>query len=105
MRRYCVAVDLHEITRIPFAVPRANNRPAPYAVLLQDHGFGGNYSNFGADGVMEKIAQATKVLPEWLIVGPHTQAWQGYYQVNGVEPDLGGMHGDKRSLYRLLLCK
>lgn len=41
-----------------------NNRPAPYAVLLQDHGFGGNYSNFGAGGVMEQIAQATKVLPE-----------------------------------------
>ena len=50
------------------------NRLAPYAVLLQDHGFGGYYSNFGAGGVMEKIAQATKVLPEWLIVGPHTQA-------------------------------
>lgn len=79
-----------------------NNRPAPYAVLLQDHGFGGNYSNFGANGVMEKIAQATQVLPAWLIVGPHTQAWLGYKQVDGVEPDLGGMHGNKRSLYRLL---
>lgn len=79
-----------------------NNRPAPYAVLLQDHGFGGNYSNFGANGVMEQIAQATQVLPKWLIVGPHTQAWRGYAQVDGVEPDLGGMHGNKRSLYRPL---
>ena len=76
------------------------NRLAPYAVLLQDHGFGGQYSNFGAGGVMEKIAQATKVLPEWLIVGPHTQAWLGYEQVDDVDPDMGGMHGNKRSLYR-----
>ncbi len=79
-----------------------NNRPAPYAVLLQDHGIGGNYSDFGANGVMEQIAQATRVLPKWLIVGPHTQAWRSYAQVDGVEPDLGGMHGNKRSLYRPL---
>jgi hypothetical protein len=77
-----------------------NNRPAPYAVLLQDHGFGGNYSNFGAGGVMEQISQATNVLPAWLIVGPHTNAWKGYQQVDGVESDSGGMHGNKRSLYR-----
>jgi hypothetical protein len=77
-----------------------NNRPAPYAVLLQDHGFGGNYSNFGAGGVMEQISQATNVLPAWLIVGPHTNAWKGYQQVDGVESDSGGMHRNKRSLYR-----
>lgn len=76
-----------------------NNRPAPYAVLLQDHGFGGNYSNFGASGVMEQIAQTAKVLPEWLIVGQHTQAWPGYQLVAGVESDRGGMHQDQRSLY------
>ena len=79
-----------------------DNRLAPYAVLLQDHGFGGNYSNFGAKGKMEQIAQATQVLPEWLIVGPHTETWPGYQRVDGVESDRGGMHQDQRSLYRAL---
>lgn len=78
-----------------------NNRPAPYAVLLQDHGFGGNYSNFGADGLMEQIARATQVLPEWLIVGTQTKAWLGYHAMEGVESDRGGWHKDQRSLYRL----
>ena len=77
-----------------------NNRPAPYAVLMQDYGFGGNYSNFGAGGMMDQIARTTKVLPECLIVGLHTKAWLGYQQVDGVAPELGGMHRNKRSLYR-----
>ena len=82
-----------------------NNLRAPFAVLLQDHGFGGNYSNFGANGLMEKIAKSTEVLPEWLIVGPNTQAWQSYQLVDDVEPDVGGMHRNKRSLFRLIQSK
>lgn len=77
-----------------------NSRPVPYAVLLQDHGWGGNYSKFGTDGVMHTIAQTTQVLPQWLIVAPNTQAWPGYQLVSGVEPDRGGMNGRKRSLYK-----
>ena len=72
---------------------------SPYAVLLQDHGFGGNYEHFGRHGLLETIAQRTSVFPRWLLTARHgTQAWEGYSPVPDVEGDRGGQHNDLRFL-------
>lgn len=73
---------------------------APFAVVLQDHGFGGNYDRFGAGGLLDKIARRSKTLPNLLLVAENTTAWQGYREIS-VFPDRGGMHSYKRYLYEL----
>jgi hypothetical protein len=49
-------------------------RTSPYALLLQDHGLGGNYDRFGRGGLLEQFAIEAGVFPEWLVVGEWTKA-------------------------------
>jgi hypothetical protein len=72
----------------------------PYAVVIQDHGFGGNYSSFGADGLMHRIATRTGRLPRYLwCADPQSRPWHCYEQVPGIPAERGGMHGMLRTLY------
>lgn len=73
----------------------------PFAVVLVDHGFGGNCETFGRAGLLERIAQRCNVFPELLLVAEHTQAWEGFERVPDVERDRGGMHNERRYLYEL----
>lgn len=73
---------------------------APYAVVLQDHGFGGNYDRFGAGGLMEGIAITTGVFPEYLLVAENTSPWDGYVRVPGMDGSRGGGNGRLRHLYQ-----
>lgn len=76
---------------------------APFAVLLQDHGFAGNYSNWGRSGITARIAAATQRVPEFLLLDPTSTApWIGYEQVNRVGSSVGGVWANKRTLYRRL---
>ena len=52
-----------------------DDQTAPFAVLLQDHGFGGNYFQFGREGIMNDIAVMTKRIPELILVGQGTEPW------------------------------
>jgi hypothetical protein len=72
---------------------------APLAVLIQDHGFGGDYSSFGRGGIMERIATSTARLPRFLLVAEGTDPWVGYSRIPGVAPDCGGMYATPRYLY------
>lgn len=72
----------------------------PFAVVLQDHGFGGNYDRFGRGGVLEDIAQQCRALPHWLLVASDTGPWQEFEKVPDVMADCGGQHGMGRFLYR-----
>ena len=72
----------------------------PYAILLQDHGFGGNYNKFGRTGLLERIARTCNVYPEWILVGQGTDPWHSYEAVPDVEGDRAGMHYLMRVLYR-----
>ena len=72
---------------------------APYAVVLQDHGFGGNYDRFGRDSLLERIATRCNVFPRWLLVADNTDPWLGFARVNNVDGDRGGMHNMLRYLY------
>lgn len=78
---------------------QGSSDPPPYAVVLQDHGSGGNYDGFGGGGLLERIATRCNVLPQWLLVAEHTTVWKGYARVPGLKGDAGGMHNERRFLY------
>ena len=71
----------------------------PFAVVLQDHGFGGNYDRFGRDGLLERIVRRCNVAPHWLLVAENTVPWHGFGQVPDVDGDRGGMHNMLRFLH------
>jgi hypothetical protein len=78
---------------------QGGNVPPPFAVLIEDHGFGGNYASFGQDSLLERIANRCNVLPTWLLVADNTRAWHGFRRVPDVDGDLGGMHANQRFLF------
>ena len=75
-------------------------RREPFAIVLQDHGFGGNYGKFGRGGLLERIAQRAGRFPEWMLLGASTQPWSGYERVPECQPSIGGMHRVERVLMR-----
>ena len=71
----------------------------PFAIVLQDHGTGGNYTDFGRDGLLEKIAERAKTYPELLLCADNTRPWKSYAAIPNSVPVSGGMHGHSRQLY------
>jgi hypothetical protein len=76
-------------------------RKAPWILLLQDHGLGGNYDRFGRGGILDRIIRSSSMRPEFIILGHSTVLWEGYERVQGTMKVRGGMHEDWRSLYKL----
>ncbi len=74
----------------------------PFAILLQDHGFGGNYDRFGGGGLMEEFASRYSVFPDFLLIADNTEPWADYARVPGTRGEHGGMHSHLRYLYRRL---
>ena len=75
----------------------ANNSKAPDVLILQDHGYGGNYSQFGRNGALNQIAKTTNCYPHFLMVADNTAPWEGYEKI----PDLQhAYHRYLRWLYR-----
>jgi len=70
-----------------------------FAILLQDHGFGGNYDKFGRGGLMETIADRSNVWPTWLLVGDGTEPWKDFRRVPELDGDRGGVHRTPRYLH------
>jgi hypothetical protein len=81
---------------------QSRNKSTPFAILLQDHGFGGNYDKFGRGGLMEKIAAHAKIKPTYLLVGENTEPWLEYSKLENIIADHGGMHNSARFLYKIL---
>jgi hypothetical protein len=73
---------------------------APFAVVLQDHGYGGSWTRFGQGGSLEQLALTTGRLPQFLLVAANTDAWVGYSAIDGAALGGGGMHGFERQLWR-----
>jgi hypothetical protein len=69
----------------------ALRQSAPYAVLLQDHGFGGNWTTFGGptdaanEAALYQLALQTNAFPRWLLVGNGTAVWPGYERATADE--------------------
>lgn len=73
----------------------------PWALVLQDHGFGGNYDRFGKGGLMETIADEARSYPQFTLVADNTTPWR---MLGSSVPDVdyveGGMHRNRRRLFR-----
>jgi hypothetical protein len=80
---------------------QSNGTPPPIAVLIHDHGFGGNYPDgrFGGGGLLESIAELSGVFPQWLLVAETSRPWSGFSIVPGIDGDPGGVHATPRFLY------
>ena len=76
-------------------------KKAPWLFLLQDHGFGGNYDEFGAGGILDKIIQRNHCFPTFVLCASNTNIWRGYEKLEKVSPIYGGMHQHQRGLYEL----
>jgi hypothetical protein len=68
------------------AVYANENAVRPFAFVHQDHGFGGNYTNFGEEGLLYVIAERSSVFPEFILHGQGGTGirWAGYNEVDGV---------------------
>jgi hypothetical protein len=78
-------------------------RKAPWILLLQDHGLGGNYDRFGRGGILDRIIRSSSMRPEFIILGHSTVLWEGYERVAGAMEVRGGIHGRWRSLHQLII--
>jgi hypothetical protein len=87
-----VAADAYDVFESAFV--RCGR--APYAIVLQDHGFGGNHDRFGGGGRLDLLADE-HARPQWLVVAANTRAWGGYEELRSCGS--GGMHRHARSLF------
>lgn len=72
---------------------------APYAVVLEDHGFGRCYSTYGNDGLLHRIARRSDRYPQYLWCAVDgTEPWPEYAPVPGFPIEMGGVHGTRRTL-------
>lgn len=72
----------------------------PTVIVLQDHGFGCNWTRFGGEHELYQYAVQFNALPEFLFVARNTQPWAGYIRVTDYVFYEGQMHHHKRALYR-----
>ena len=77
----------------------ANRNARIDVLILQDHGFGGNYDRFGRGGLMDEVARKSGVYPKYICCEHEQNVWDGYALVEGVEPEVGGVHGNERKLF------
>jgi hypothetical protein len=87
-----VGLDAYDVYE---AVYVDKNR-APWAIVLQDHGMGGNHDRFGRGGRLERLA-TNAARPEVLVVASNTVAWDGYVAVG--DCGRGGMHLHHRTRF------
>lgn len=59
---------------------------APWLFLLQDYGFGGNYDEFGAGGILDKIIQRNHCYPTFVLCAGNTRIWRDYEKIEEVSP-------------------
>lgn len=69
----------------------------PFTMVIQDHGWGGQFTPFGESGLLKRLAINTDRLPEYLLIASITDAWSGYTKIEGLDPVFGGEKGDFNS--------
>lgn len=80
---------------------KGKRRTSPYAVVIEDSGFGSNWAVFGSEkSQLCKIAARNHALPNWLLVavGRGAQPWPGYARASE-ETEPGGADGAQRALF------
>lgn len=72
----------------------------PYAILLQDHGYGCNWNRdgYGDGSLLWRLARKSgRRMPAWLLAASNTRPWTGYSKVSSGSE--GGINCNKRSLF------
>ncbi len=77
-----------------------NTGVKPTVVVLQDHGWGCNWTSFGGSHEMYETALLHRALPEFLFVADNTIVWPGYVRIDAPVVIEGQMHRHARALYR-----
>lgn len=72
----------------------------PSIVVIQDHGFGGNWTRFGGANEMFRLALQYRSMPEFLLVADNSEAWPGYVAMSRPLRLRGQMHDHVRTVYR-----
>ncbi len=78
---------------------QSDSTAKPFAIVIQDHGFGGNYDSFGGGSLLERGAIHGHVLPRFLLVAERSKPWKGFSRIQGIDGDPGGMHSSRRFLH------
>ena len=100
--RICILFIAGDAVATYDAIFCQDNRKPPMVAVLQDHGFGGNYTSFGKGGLLELLAKRTIKLPMYLwITKNSTPEWSGYTEVQGTKPLLGGEFSTPRHLFKI----
>lgn len=73
--------------------------PPLFILVLQDHGFGGNYTRFGKGGLLHQIATRTSTFPDHIMVAKDTEVWDGHEPLP-MAASVGGMHRIPRTLWK-----
>ena len=73
----------------------------PFGMLIQDHGFGGNFSGYTFGDPRSPMVETARAngWPSFIVVGCGTNPWPGFVRIIGVKPSVGGMHSNRRVLY------
>ena len=64
----------------------------PFALVIQDHGWGGNYDHFSKGGLLERLAIQGKALPKFLLVAQNSEPWDGYVKIQDIDPTYRDRH-------------
>ena len=75
-------------------------KKAPWLVLLQDHGFGGNYDKFGNGGLLDAIITKNEIRPSYVLCADNTHIWNGYAPIADLPPVCERKCDHLRTLYR-----
>lgn len=76
-------------------------RKPPVALVIQDHGYGGNWTRFDQGGFLRELASRTKQFPDYLLVAVNQSTpWLGYQDVFANNQFFGGAHRSERRLFQ-----
>jgi hypothetical protein len=79
----------------------SQNRFKPDDIVIQDHTWGNNWSQFGIDGHLHKTAIEMNCLPQLLFAAENTRVWSGYSQVSEYADNPGQMHIHHRAIFEV----
>ena len=85
--------------KIAGKVFRPDDSGRKYPTAIFSHGFGSNYAGFGRCSLMERVMKANNCWPENVLCADNTDIWEHYEKVD-VAPVIGGMHRNRRYLYK-----
>lgn len=98
-RRFCITFLFADGIASYYQIFCKEYNKAPWIVLLQDHGFGGNYNRFGKGGILDAIVRKTEIRPEYILCADNTKIWDGY-DIIDLPAVCGGANRRPRRLYQ-----